>query len=310
MSGDLKGIKALAIGEVLWDIFPDDHRLGGAPFNVVAHLQKMGAEAYLLSAVGYDELGEKIVKEAQSLGVNTRFLGQTNDYPTGTVKVSLEAGIPSYTIVEGVAWDFLTQTSSTAAGLLEEPWDVVIFGTLAQRAPANGAFIRATLDSLEATEIFFDVNLRQDYYSREAIIQSLEKCSILKLNDEEVDVLSRVLFEHGMSSRAFVEKLFERYALHTVCVTLGGDGAEIHTRERIDLIPGVSVSVRDTVGAGDSFSAAYLWSWLHGGDPVEAGKTGCRLGAYVASKDGAIPEYDSEIRAVLSGITGPDPSTA
>ena len=293
-------MNTLSIGEILWDIIEDVPHLGGAPFNVSAHLAKMGAKAYVASSVGHDELGERALTQAEELGLHMDYLTKVA-YPTGTVPVILNNGQPSYTITENTAWDHLQLSDTQIDHLKTIAWDCIIFGTLAQRTAENRAMFDQIFDGIQAKEVFYDVNLRQNYYSKATIESSLKRATIFKLNDEEVDVLAPLLFQKAMNFEDFAQACIQHFNTKAVCITRGADGVLIVTADKNYDVPGTKVTVADTVGAGDSFSAAFMHTYLQSGDFAKAGHVGCQLGAFVASQHGAIPEYSEKMRRLLVG---------
>lgn len=295
-------MKTLALGEILWDIIEGKAHIGGSPFNVAVHLSKMGANSYLASSVGADHLGTGAKEHARNFDVHTDFISTLNDKPTGTVLVELKEGQPDYTIVEGVAWDniFLDETQLTR--LLNTTWDYLVFGTLAQRTASNKVLYQKILKDVKANNIFFDVNLRQSYFSKEIVEASLPYASILKLNDEEVSPISNLVYGQTLNFKDFSERTSQEFDIHTICITRGGDGVLVYSKNNFYDIPGVKVAVADTVGAGDSFSAAFLYTLHQTGDAALAAQRGCQLGAFVASREGAVPDYTAALKEAL-GIT-------
>lgn len=279
-------MKAISFGEILFDVIGDNEHLGGAPFNLAAHLSKLGNDAWIVSAVGRDDRGLRIKQAAEILGVKTDYL-QENDFPTGYVQVMIdEAGKPTYTIHEGVAYDNINKIDS------DDQYDCFCFGTLAQRSQISQTALFSTLEKLQAAHVFYDVNLRQNYYNREIIEKSLNYASIVKLNDEEVAELASLLFEEKLSEQDFCKRLMEKYDLKIVIVTRGSAGCAVYSGEKIIEVSGVKVNVADTVGAGDAFSAAFLHKFFETGDLELSAMFANELGAYVASRAGAIPEYE------------------
>ena len=264
----------VAFGEVLWDVIDGVPHIGGAPFNFAAHIARFGIKSAVISAVGDDDLGRRAISEARRLGVDVSMVGIHPTLPTGTVNVTLKKGIPSYEIVQPVAWDEIT-------GEAAEPPRTLYFGTLAQRSPVSASTLQRLLDACSSSVVFFDVNLRQRYWSQEAIDACMDKVDILKVNDEELKTL-------GYSAEA----LFARYSrLRIVIETRGKKGCAVSSRaEPFFESPAVSFGPAvDTVGAGDSFSAAFVASILKGGSLREAAEAGNRLAGWVASMPGAIP---------------------
>ncbi len=289
----------LAFGEILWDVFPDGAHIGGAPFNLAAHAVRCGLTAQLLSRVGADDLGSRALAEAQRLGVGADFVPADAQHPTGTVTVQLSPeGQPTYTIHTGVAWDFIT---ADAAKLQALPVDAICFGTLAQRSATSRASLRCVLEIFPSAPVFFDVNLRQQFYSRELIAEGLQRTTILKLNESEVEVLSELLLGTRLAEETFARKIQEQYpGVQIVLVTRGAHGCLLVERAGLaTAMPGRPVKVADAVGAGDAFSAAFLAFWLRGHPPVEAAQVANELGAFVASRRGAVPDYAPEIQRRL-----------
>jgi len=293
-------MKALAFGEVLWDMVDGTALMGGAPYNVSAHLRKMGAEAFMISSVGRDELGERAVSNMAAANVSPEFVNLHDNNPTGTVDVVLnESGEPSYTINENTAWDDIRLTRKQLSALWRLTFDLFIFGNLSQRTAQNRKTLNAVLENINAGEVFYDVNLRQPYYKKEWIETSLERSTIVKLNKEESELLSVLLFSAEYDLATFVQELAETYELKIACVTLGAEGALLYT-DRLFNVSGHKIAVADTIGAGDGFSAGFLRYLLSGFSPEVSANFGCKVGAYVASQPGAIPEYSAELEEAIN----------
>jgi len=276
----MKGIcfDVVAFGEVLWDIIEGVPHLGGAPFNFAAHCSLCGLKTAIVSSVGNDDLGRRACEMACGYGVDISGVAVHPKAQTGRVMVTLKDGIPSYDITQGVAWDEIVVSD----GFLAQPCPrAVYFGTLVQRAPVSGAALRRVLDAWKDTEIFFDVNLRQDYWSESLVEEGIGRATVLKLNDEEQVML-------GIKS----ENLFAVHPqLQVMIVTKGADGCEVFLRGGASFLSPARPAgpVVDTVGAGDAFSAAFLSAYLKGATPQEAAQAGNERGGFVASKAGAIP---------------------
>lgn len=298
-------MKTLSFGEILWDVIGDKKYIGGAPFNIAAHLAKMGAESAILSALGDDELGHEALSIAKKLNVNTVCIAVESEHPTGIVDVKItDDGMPSYTIYENTAWDNIPSTPAILSMLKKSKWDVLCFGTLAQRTGQNRETLCRILDEVGFRHIFYDVNLRQRYYDKSWIEKSLNASSIAKFNDEEASVLSDYLFNSKMSERDFSIRVSEKFDVETICITRGGNGCAVFHRNEFREFKGVKVKVADTVGAGDSFSAGFLFALMSGRHPFEAANFAGEIGAYVASRNGAIPEYSAEINQEIKTIRG------
>lgn len=297
----MAGIRGVAFGELLWDIIAGKAHIGGAPFNLAAHMARLGASFSLLSAVGEDDLGRAAMQECRRFGIDTSFLSVVKGLPTGTVQVELDAaGKPEYTINEPVAWDRIGQDIDTGQlSRIGRP-DLLVFGTLAQRSGENRKMLARLIEILEPGECFFDVNLRLHYHSAEMIRNSMKTTTILKLNDEEVPVVSRYLWKETLTDANFFNTLVDSFPLHTLLITRGGDGSSLFYRREGKVVrydqAVVDVTVQDTVGAGDSFSAAFLTAFLHGETREEALRFASRLSSYVASSSGAVPEYRGWIK--------------
>ncbi|KUK85795.1 MAG: Fructokinase [candidate division TA06 bacterium 34_109] len=291
-------MKVLSFGELLWDIIEGKAYLGGAPFNVACHLAKMGIQSTYISAVGNDKLGQEALKIAKRYGLDTRYIVTHLYLPTGKVDVYLDQeGNPKYTIYEKVAWDRIVLSEDVKDDLIREKWDAFCFGTLAQRTKSNRVLLFNLLSHLSCRQVFYDVNLRQNFYQKEWIEQSLKFSTILKLNEEETVILSELLLGKVTSGEDFCRALFSKYnKLKVLCITLGEKGSLVFDGYNFYTVSGVKIKVKDTVGAGDSYSAAFLFSFLSGASSEESGIFANQVGAFVASQSGAVPKYPSKLR--------------
>lgn len=272
--------------------------MGGAPLNFAAHLAKCGWESYMFSSVGKDELGSQALLRIASLGIKSDFIQIHTSLPTGTVKVVIKDGQPDYVINENVAYDFIDYDDQRKF-LNERDFDVLYFGTLAQRNVHSAATLKALVAENQFKHIFYDVNLRKNGYSKDVIDASLQICSILKLNDEEVQIVAEMFYRKGMEQEAFFKQISVDYQIEIIIVTAGAKGCYIYQSGTFTFIEGLSVKVIDTIGAGDAFSAAFVHQYLKHSDIRRAGEVANKLGAFVAGSRGAIPEYSVEIREVL-----------
>ena len=289
----------LSFGETLWDIIEGQEFIGGAPFNVAAHLARCGAHACMLSRLGCDQRGDKTLAVIQDLGVDTRLMQSDMEHPTGTVRVLLENGQPSYTITENAAWDFVECDDKVLEEVQAGDFTALCFGTLSQRNEVSRATLRKLFPLFSGRQIFYDVNLRQDFYSKEIIMDSLHAATILKVNADEVRTLSQMLYGQEMYGEDFAAAAARDYQLQVVIITMGENGSAVWHDDWCDICPTARVSVADAVGAGDAFSAAFLLEYCRGKSPLEAVRTANALGGYVASQHGAIPEYSLEIKKIL-----------
>lgn len=284
------------MGEALWDILPEGRQIGGAPANFAFHAGQLGFESVAVSAVGNDTLGDEIVGSFDARGL--RHLLERVDYPTGTVRVSLDAtGVPRYEIREGVAWDNIPWTDQLRA--LAERTGVFCFGTLAQRAGVSRAAICGFLEHMPDDDgrlKVFDINLRQHFFDREIILRSLEKCNILKINDDEYEVLRPMLELEGDSLEADCRDLLHRFGLRSLVLTCGASGSHIFTAEEHSWLETPKVEVADTVGAGDSFTAAYCAAILSGKSLCEAHRLAVDVSAYVCTQHGAMPRIPAALK--------------
>lgn len=283
----------VGIGELLWDVLPTGKRAGGAPVNFVYHATQMGAEGYALSAVGNDVSGTEIIQELDKNHIISDYIS-TVEYPTGSVMVELQKGIPTYTIIEGVAWDHIPLTQASID--LMKRADAVCFGTLAQRAPESRETLRTLLSYMRKDALrFFDINIRQSYYSKELIEELLGQANVFKINDEELELLRPMLSLEGSTDEVCCE-LMARYSLRYLILTAGAASSTIYSPTDISTLPTPKVKVADTVGAGDSFSGAFVYSILTGKSLREAHQKAVEIAAFVCTQSGAWPAYPKSMQ--------------
>lgn len=288
----------VGLGEILWDMLPSGRKIGGAPANFAFHVSQFGLAGLAVSATGDDVLGRELRAGLGEFGLESSL--QLSPAPTSTVQVSVDAcGVPCYDIVEGVAWDdirFTDELRRVAAGTA-----CVCFGTLAQRGCVSRKSIRAFLDAVPADAVkVFDINLRQHYYSEEVIRASLEKADILKINDEELDIVSD-LFSYGRTALPAerCRALRSDFGLDVVILTCGTGGSHVVWEGGTLFRETPLVDVVDTVGAGDSFTAAFCASLLNGLGLEEAHEAAVRTSAYVCTRKGAMPELPDELKRLV-----------
>lgn len=285
----------VGMGEALWDCLPEGRKIGGAPANFAYHAAQFGFNSLAVSAIGNDELGDEIVETFDQNNLKYRL--ERVGFPTGTVQVTLdEKGIPCYEIMENVAWDNIPYSPE-----LEEVAKncvAVCFGSLAQRNSVSKETINRFLDAMPETEDVlkvFDINLRQHFYCKETIENSLNKCNILKINDEELVVVSEMFgYEKNLSQEDACRRILNEYNLRMLILTCGTEGSYVLTADETSFQPTPKVEVADTVGAGDSFTGSFIASILKGKTIVEAHKRAVEVSAYVCTQNGAMPLVPAE----------------
>ncbi len=279
-------------GEVLWDIIDGREHIGGAPFNLAAHAVQCGLKAAMVSRLGEDRLGYAAREHILRHGVADQWVNFDTQHATGTVTVTLRDGQPSYEINKNSAWDFIELSDAQLRELLIEEPRAFCFGTLAQRSEVSRQTLFKLLDTFTDLIVFYDVNLRQNFWSAESVATSLARADIIKVNQDEAQTLGALLFAGAYAPEEFGHALLRNHPrAEIVLVTLGADGCVVCERnQRAVRCPVKEVEVVDTVGAGDAFSAAFLAAWLKGADGVSAAQAATEPGALVASCRGAIPE--------------------
>ena len=284
----------IGIGEALFDVLPEGKKLGGAPANFAYHVSQFGLESCAVSAMGDDELGKELEKELNDHHLNYQI--DKLAYPTGTVQVSLDAnGIPCYDIKEGAAWDNIPYTS--ALEKLAKNCTAACFGSLAQRNEVSRNTIYRFLDNMPKEEgilKIFDINLRQGFYNKEIITESIKRCNILKINDEELITVSRIFGYPGIDLENKCWLLLGKYNLKMLILTCGVNGSYVFTPGEVSFIETPKVEVADTVGAGDSFTGAFVASILKGKSVREAHELAVKVSAFVCTQNGAMPVLPKE----------------
>lgn len=283
-------MKIAAFGEILWDIVEGNFHLGGAPLNFAAHAVQCGLNSAIISALGADELGQIAKAEIHQLKVNDAFI-QQSEKETGTVLVTLHNGQPEYNITKDVAYDYILPDKIDFE--LLNHYDSFYFGTLAQRSPVSRTCLKMILERCSFEMVFLDVNLRQSFYSFETIEFSIERCTILKLNNEEVATISVMLFSKSYALEDFASQLWKRFVnLETIIITRGDKGCLICHNNEMVYLASKPIKIADTIGAGDSFSAAFCAFYLRSNDAIASATFANQIGGFVASQNGAIPKYN------------------
>lgn len=285
----------VGMGEALWDVLPEGKKIGGAPANFAYHVSQFGLNSKVVSAVGEDKLGTEILENLQAKKLKMQI--ETVPYPTGTVQVELDAeGVPCYDIKEGVAWDNIPYTKELDE--LAHQACAVCFGSLAQRSVVSRNTINAFLDAMphDANVLkIFDINLRQSFYTKEILCNSFKRCNILKINDEELVTVSRMFGYPGIDLQDKCWILLGKYNLKMLILTCGVNGSYVFTPGEMSFVETPKVEVADTVGAGDSFTAAFVAAILSGKTVREAHELAVETSAYVCTQNGAMPELPAEL---------------
>lgn len=285
----------IGMGEALWDVLPDGKKIGGAPANFAYHVSQFGIPSLAISAIGDDALGKELLENFDAKEVKYHI--DTVPYPTGTVQVELdEAGVPQYEIKENVAWDNIPATEELKS--IAADTKAFCFGSLAQRNIVSRTTINEFLLAIPKENdplIVFDVNLRQSFYTKEVLCNSMKACNILKINDEELVTVSRMFGYPGIDLQDKCWILLGKYNLKMLILTCGINGSYVFTPGEVSFLPTPMVEVADTVGAGDSFTAAFIASILRGKSVPEAHHKAVTTSAFVCTQHGAMPVLPADI---------------
>lgn len=285
----------VGIGEALWDVLPEGKKLGGAPANFAYHVSQFGLQSQVVSSIGEDKLGNEILDNFQGKGLHT--LIEKVEYPTGTVQVQLDnEGVPCYDIKENVAWDNIPFTDKLKQ--LAQKTCAVCYGSLAQRNVVSRETINAFLNAMpegKGQYKIFDINLRQGFYTKEIICNSMQRCNILKINDEELVTVSHMFGYPGIDLQDKCWILLAKYKLEMLILTCGVNGSYVFTPGSVSFVETPKVEVADTVGAGDSFTAAFVSAILKGKTVKEAHQLAVNVSAYVCTQNGAMPELPGNL---------------
>lgn len=290
----------VGMGEALWDVLPEGKKLGGAPANFAYHVSQFGLNSRVVSAVGQDKLGTEILdnfREKRLQGII-----ETVPYPTGTVQVTLDnEGVPCYDIKKGVAWDNIPYTEELDQ--LARQTQAVCFGSLAQRSIVSRETIArflATMPDTPETLKIFDINLRQSFYTKEILCDSFSRCNVLKINDEELVTVSRLFGYPGIDLQDKCWILLAKYNLKMLILTCGVNGSYVFTPGHVSFVETPTVQVADTVGAGDSFTAAFTAAIIRGRSVREAHQLAVDTSAYVCTQQGAMPVLPESLTSRLA----------
>ena len=286
----------IGLGEALWDMLPEGKKLGGAPANFAYHAGQFGLDTVAISALGEDKLADETIEALEQNGL--KYLMPRVPYATGTVLVTLTGeGIPTYEIKENVAWDNIPFNDEIKAAA--KNCRAVCFGSLAQRNIVSRQTIQQFLDATPEDCIkICDINLRQQFFSKEILEESFKRCNILKINDEELVVVTRMFGYQELDDAKICEKMVKEYNLQMLVLTCGTNGSHVFTADgKHSFQPTPKVEVADTVGAGDSFTGSFCAAILNGKPVEEAHRIAVEVSAYVCTQNGAMPKYPAELVA-------------
>ena len=280
----------VGLGEVLWDMLPEGKKLGGAPANFAYHVAQFGLDSMAVSAIGNDKLGDETLEAFDEKRL--KYNMQRIPYPTGTVQVTLDKeGVPCYDIKKEVAWDNIQFTPELEE--MAKKCRAVCFGSLAQRYEVSRRTIGRFLDAMpKKNDVLkiFDINLRQKFYTKDILVESFQKCNILKINDEELIIIGKLFGHLELEPEERCRLLLETYHLKMLILTCGVNGSYVFTTGKVSFLPTPKVDVADTVGAGDSFTGAFCASIIKGMTVEEAHKLAVNVSAYVCTQNGAMPD--------------------
>ena len=283
-----KQFNIVGIGEILWDLLPQGKVLGGAPANFAYHTSELGANGFVISAIGKDKLGEEIVSYLTDYNISLKLA--TVDYPTGTVNVKLsENGVPEYEILKNVAWDYIQLDASDIS--LAKVTDAVCFGSLAQRNEiSRNAIVDFVLSVSDNSLKVFDINLRQSFYNKSLLENSLRLANVLKVNDEELVIISELFGWTGRIDE-LCRRLMDTFHLQVLALTCGTKGSYLFDKHEKSFLETPKVEVKDTIGAGDSFTAGMVMGLLQNKTLKECHTMAVTISAYVCRHFGAMPDY-------------------
>ncbi len=284
----------VGLGEALWDVLPEGKKLGGAPANFAFHAGQFGLNAIAVSALGEDKLADETIQQFDDKKLP--YCLPCVPYPTGTVQVTLDdEGVPTYDIKENVAWDNIPFNEEVLH--VAENARAVCWGSLAQRNVVSRQTIYKFLDATPKDCMkIFDINLRQNFYTKDVICESMKRCNVLKINDEELIIIGRMFGYPGLDIENKCWLILGKYDLDMLVLTCGVNGSYVFTRGSMSFQPTPKVDVADTVGAGDSFTGTFCASILEGMPVAEAHRRAVRVSAYVCTQNGAMPELPEEVR--------------
>ena len=285
-------MRIISIGEVLWDVYENEEHIGGAPFNFSVHSMRLGNEVYFISAVGEDGRGERALRCITDYGLSTKFISRVKDYPTGHVGVNKDkGGRPSYIIYRPAAYDFPSLTSEQINDIFSFQPDWLYFGTVQQMSSVARELTKELIYLVPGAKRFYDMNLRVGHYTKELVKELLKVSSILKLNDEEARICCGLFDKKQLELKDFCKWVVGNFDFEGVCITKGLEGCAVYLDSNYQESPGYQIEVVDTIGAGDAFAAGFLHGLNKNWKLDKVCDSANRLGALIASKEGATPEW-------------------
>lgn len=296
--------KVLSFGAIVWDVINDTEYIGGAPLNVAAHLAKWGIESYMISRVGNDRLGIMAIKEADNLGIKTSYIQKDPIYHTGIAICSIDSdGIAKYEIPDDAAYNYIEYPQSLKEDIGDIEYDAFYFGTFEQRGAVSLRSLKRILNTFRFKNVFCDFNIRQNFHPTDVIVYSLQNSNIVKMNEQEAEVISTQLYGSYEGDEGFGRRISSDYGIKIVCITKGSEGYSLIYNGQFSTYHANIVHVCDTIGAGDAFSAAFLACFCRTQNPYASGKLANYVGSYVASQKSAVPAYSNEMEIKIRDYT-------
>jgi fructokinase len=303
-------VKVICIGEVLWDVFGDQEHLGGASFNFAAHLTKLGHDVAFISAVGNDIRGQRILDRMREMGLSSRYVHCDPDHETGAVSVKVSAtGQPQFILHRPAAYDFPQLSHADFHQLFAKPVDLVYFGTLHQVSQTAKALTALLLDHAPSAHKFYDLNLRPNAYDAALVSELMARASIMKMNDEEVVTIAKLFGYPYQSLEKFCRDYADKFGWEAVCITRGSKGCSLLIRDQFIEAPGYAITVADAVGAGDAFAAGFVHGFGAAWPAAKIADFANRVGALIASRHGAIPQWSiEEVETLTTNLQRQEPA--
>lgn len=293
-------LRVLSLGAVLWDVIGENEYIGGAPFNFAVNMRRLGAESALVTSVGNDERGRRAKEKITDYGVSSLFVQTSETQRTGVAMATVgENGNARYEIPYA-AFDEIAANDRAIRAMNDYAPDIVYFGTFEQRHAVTREAVCKILEKVRSRHVFFDVNLRMNFVDENVLRSGLNTCTVLKLNHEEREIISELFYKEPSDNETFAKRVAEEFGIQCVIVTLGAEGCVVYENGRFYYSAPPATQVADTIGAGDAFSSAFLFFYSQGVSCRIAAEKGNELGAYVAGKNGALPDFDETIKTKMN----------